>query len=57
MLDKILDFALVVASFILCFMVFWHVQIARNFEIFGGELFLMLIPVAVGLLLTKKKGK
>lgn len=56
MLDKIVNFLLVVASFVLCFMVFWHVQVARNFEIFGGELFLILIPVALGLILTRKKG-
>lgn len=55
MLDKILDFALVVASFILCFMFFWHVQTARNFEIVGGEWILLFIPVAIGVLIFKKK--
>lgn len=55
MVDKIINFLLIVAIFAFCYALFWNVQLARNFEIVGGEWILLFVPVAIGFLIFRKK--
>lgn len=55
MADKIINFLLVIALFVFCYAIFANVQIARNFEIVGGEWILLFVPVAIGFLVFRKK--
>lgn len=55
MIDKLLNAALLIAISILCYVAFWNVQIAREFGIVGGEWILLFVPVAIGILILRKK--
>lgn len=58
MADKIINIVLFLAICVFCFCLFWRVQAAREFEIVGGELFVIFIPAAIiGCKIIRKKGK
>jgi hypothetical protein len=55
MVDKVINCLLIIAIFAFCYALFWNVQLARNFEIVGGEWILLFLPVAIGFLIFRKK--